>query len=188
MRKISTKERAKKKQQRKQLIVGLVLVFIMLMSVVGYSLQSGISEENSQVRKVNYNGVYFYEQNGYWIGEINGIQIVLANNPLELEEVNWNLSPPDYSNEPLYIVSQNEEIVSRVYYNFEGIVERVQRACLEKCEEDYPIKTCQDNVIIIEESENEEVKQQGNCIFVYATSKNIDDKTDKLFLDIFGLE
>ena len=57
MRKLTTRTEQAKKKKRNSLIIGVVLVFVMLFSVLGYSFMGQEQEEDSQ--KVIHNGFEF---------------------------------------------------------------------------------------------------------------------------------
>jgi hypothetical protein len=53
-----------KQEKRKQMGIGIFLVFIMLLSTIGYSIQSAIRSENEET--LTYNGIEFIYKNGFW--------------------------------------------------------------------------------------------------------------------------
>ena len=52
MRKIQTKEKQKSKERFNQIIIGLILVFLMVLSTMGYSLMSKSSNDKSQEKVI----------------------------------------------------------------------------------------------------------------------------------------
>lgn len=198
MRKINSKKDNDKKQKRNQIILGVLLMFIMFASVLGYSFQGGESK-----KKIEFNGLEFIEENGYWITEISGINFGFRNNPLEVE----NFIPPinllqGYYGKVLYIDSDSEEATSEIGMNFNSIAQRVvPHACLGEfnesnnqtylvgeCEGDYPIKTCWDNLIVIEESNFTNVEQDRNCVFIRGPYDKLTELTDSFLFKVLGIE
>jgi len=46
---------------------------------------------------------------------------------------------------------------------------KISFACLdENCTEDWPVKNCTSNLIVIEESDKDSVTEQENCVFISA--------------------
>lgn len=191
MRKITSKYKEDKKKKRNGLIIGFILIGIMLFSILGYSFGG---KEDNNLKKLNYNGFEFVEQNGFWIINIEGLQFFFKYNPKQIEEVNSELKYlSHYQGKPLYIFSESNEAESEIYRNLfyqNQIVLRIQPACLEGkiCEGDFPIKTCKDNFIIIKESENSKITQEENCIFIEGKQENLVKITDIFLFKILGIQ
>jgi len=197
IRTIISAEEEEKKRKRRNLIVGIVLILVMFLSVVGYSINSGEKNEN-QTEKIVYNDVEFVKDSGLWNTDIGNYRYSFKYNPKETEkiaglEMNSFLKPLNaYSNQPLYIYSKNIEATTEIYRNLfyqNKIVLRIQDACLEgeACEENVPIKNCTNNLIIIQESNNTEIKQQENCVFIDGKNENLTALSDSFLFKIIGV-
>ncbi len=191
MRKLGSKRKEAKKQKRKQLIVGIVLASILFVSIFGYSFGRGGGSENEE-KKITYNGYEFLEQNGFWFTEIGNFEFSFRYNPNETEQIDSSLNfLESYYEKPLYISSEDIESSSEIYRNLEQIIQRMQLACLEgeECVDDkHPIKTCEDNFIIITESNTTEVVQEDNCVFISGEAENLTKITDGFLLKIIGVQ
>jgi len=192
MRRIISKHKIDKKKRRNQFIVSGILVFIMFFSVLGYSFGG---RENGNIKKINYNGFEFVNQNDFWVLNIKGFNFIFRHNPQEVEKIYSNLNSLDnYLGEPLYIYSENNEAELEIYKNFDprfnSIVQRIQPACFlaEECEENWPIKTCEDNFIIIKESNITKIIQDKNCVFIESQKENLTRITDEFLFKILGIE
>lgn len=186
MRRITSKKNSEK---RKQIIVGLVLVFIMFGSVFGIIVNSFGKQE--EIKKINYNGFEFVNQNDYWFTSIGGMNFVFKHNPQQVEKVNSMINPVgNYYNKPLYVFSENSVAEMEVYRNLNQIVQRIQPACFDEdeCEENLPIKTCEDNFIIIKESEVAEISQNENCVFISGPQEELTKLTDGFLFKVLGIE
>ncbi len=179
MRKIISKQEEDKKRTRKQFIVGGVLIFIMLFSVIGYSFQG---KEKDNVKKINYNGVEFIQQDNFWITKQGRLNLAFKYNPYEVEKITFNINKlEDYYGKPLYLFSENSEANLEIYRNLDQIVQRIQFACLENQEckdKTLPVKTCDDNFIIIKKGNSTEIIQNENCVFIYGNQENLTRLTD----------
>jgi hypothetical protein len=191
MRKITSRKKQEKKQKRNQLIGGIVLMSILFLSLIGY----GLGGKGIKKNKVTYNGQEFVEENGYWITELGDFVFSFMYNPNEIENIGAGLNfLNEYSGKPLYISSEDIRSSSEIYRNLvdqNKIVLRMQLACLEGeiCEnEELPIKTCEDNFIIIQEAETTNVRQEDNCIFIEGRFENLAKITDGFLLSIIGLQ
>jgi len=189
MRRLTTKQEEAKKKKRNSLIIGIVLVFVMLFSVLGYSFMGQEKEEDSQ--KVIYNGFEFNNLYGYWDLTIGNSQFLFKYNPEEVEKINSELNTLEsYYQKPLYISSENQEAEYEVYKNLNNIVLRSQNACFDEqnCEEGLPVKTCADNFIIIREAPISNIAQEENCVFISGLQENLTRITDEFLFKIIGVE
>ena len=171
MRKIQSQTELGKKQKKKQIIVGVVLVGLLVLSTLGYSLLSGDRDEKS---KQKYGGFEFVKQNNYWTLDIEGKVFYFQYLPQEVDDVSvsgsYNLQ--NYGNKVLYFVNLDSRAGQEILNNLERYVLRAQEACLEdlNCSKDSPVKTCDDNLIIFEEQNSinnkTQVYQDANCVYI----------------------
>ena len=193
MRKITNKEKYAKKQKRNQLILGLGLVFVMLMSVIGYGFVGRPSEDNNSAEKIVVNGVEFVNTNGLYGTELGGVQVVLSNNPKEVYQIEENIHYANsYTGLPLYVSSNNDLATREIYSTYIQIAQRIQNACLIndttiECEENFPTKDCTNNFIIIRKSNETSVVQEDNCLFISGPSENLINITDGFLLKSLGI-
>ncbi len=192
MRKILSKEEEAKKARRNQLLIGGAMVLIMVASVLGYSLSREQTTTGND--KIIYNGLEFTKQSGFWGVNIDSYQFFFKYNPQETKKINSALNPlKNYADKPLYIYSDNLEASSEIYRNLfyqNRIVERVNPACIEgeKCEENDPVKTCENNFIVVRESNITEVEQEQNCVFISGNMENLTMLSDEFLFKIIGVQ
>ncbi|MFA7707934.1 MAG: hypothetical protein WCX73_03220 [Candidatus Pacearchaeota archaeon] len=190
MRKITSKYKEEKRKKRNGIIVGIILIGIMISSTIGYSFLGG---EKDNLKKINYNGFTFEEQNGFWITNINNLLFTFKYNPTQIEEINSSLNVLDnYYNKPLYIYSKNEEAELEIYRNLfyqNKIIQRMQSACLEGdiCEGNLPIKSCEDNFIKITEGNISKIIQEENCVFIEGEKGNLTKLADEFLFNILEI-
>ena len=189
MRKILSQEEKSKKEKRNQLVIGAVLVLIMVLSTLGYSFIGSEDEE------VNFDAVYYKEfkfikTNGIWKIDLYGKELYFSNFPNQTDvqgEVNLLNK---YQNFPLYIYSNNSAVDLEIYRTIGRFVQRMQNACPENktCEQDLPTKTCENNFIIVEESEATEIIQKNKCVFVKAKKDDLLRITDEFLFNVFSIK
>ena len=185
MRKIISKQN---KEKRNQIIVGVVLIFVMFGSVFGVIVGSFGQKDNKQ--KVNYNGFEFVKQNDFWFTDNGNLNFVFKYNPEQVDRIDSKLNHlENYYGKPLYVFSENREAELEIYRNLEQIVQRMQPACFEDevCEENLPVKTCEDNFIIIKESDAAEINQNQSCVFIYGGQENLTKITDEFLFKVLGI-
>lgn len=194
MRKLKTQLDRNKKQKRNQLIIGIVLVFVMMLSVFGIVANSfgSDSEEESQVF---YNGLEFFKQGSYWYASIGEFNFIFSNNPNDLNESyleqnnSLNLLN-DYMNKPLYLYSDQLALNNFINQNIGPFVERMQFACYkeENCPENYPIKTCDENFILILNEDAPSLEQNESCVFIKGSYEDLPKVMDEFILRVLGVK
>ena len=190
MRKIKTSKEIAKEKRRKQIVLGIVMVALLVFSTAGYAFSSYSNDNTvSQQTKLKYSGYTFEKQGYYWVADINGQNFYFQYSPEETENVSvsgiFNLN--DYSDTPLYFVGNNPA-VGEIFGNLQGSVLRTQEVCLNEiaeCEGDFPVKNCEDNVIIFlgEESEDKVYESEG-CVYI---SGNLIKSSDAFLYKILGV-
>ena len=197
MRKIISKHQESQKRKRNQLIGGGILIILMVFSILGYSFSGRVIENSQNEEELNYHGFNFVQQNGYWILNLQGMNrdFVFTYNPEQVEEILANTSIKNLNNylqKPLYISSQNIMAEAEIRHNMLGFVERIQAACFEEFEEDckdkdLPIKTCENNFIIIQESNKTEIWQEDNCVFIQGKKEELVKLTDRFLFAVLEI-
>lgn len=190
MRKISSRKSEEKKQKRNQIVIGILLVLVITASTFGIVKNSFGTEDASN--KIEYNGLTFTKQNNFWLTKIEGFDFAFRSNPKEIEKIPAeNLSSLEsYYNQPLYIETKRQEIYSEISYNLEGFAQRIQPGCFDEkdCGEGVPVKTCEDNLIIIEISDEDKIVQDGNCVFIEGNNETLLKNTDYFLFKLLGIE
>ncbi len=191
MKRIISREDSEKKRRRNQILIGSILILVMVASTIGYSLSGG---EKAGTKQIVYNGFKFMQENGLWNANIKNFKFSFKYNPYETEKINSALNPlSNYSNQPLYIYSENAEATAEIYRNIfyqNQIVQRMQNACPEgkECGEDIPSKNCADNFIIIEKSDSSSIVQDDNCVFIKGDYENLTKLSDSFLFNIIGVQ
>jgi hypothetical protein len=184
----------RKKDNRKWGVIGgILLIALMFLSVVGYSFLGSPSEDNEKGEGIFYGGFEWFENNGFWISDVGGARITLSKNPNEINREEASLDSIDkYYSKPLYIYfneSLDNYAAILVSTNMQQFVERVGVACLDEkiCPEEVPIKTCEDNFIVVQESDSISLRQEDNCVFIEGPSENLSQIADDFILKIVGI-
>ena len=80
----------------------------------------------------------------------------------------------DFSGKTLYIDSENLAVNGEILNNLGKYSYRIQEACYGECERNLPEKSCEDNFIVFRESEERNVYQEENCIFIDGDLSSVD--------------
>lgn len=188
MKRILSREKQKSKERFNQLLIGIIFIFLLILSVFG--LRTGYDEEQDN-EKIVYNGLEFIKNNGFWIMNAQGMQFAFRYNPKEVNIIPGNVSYLDaYVDEPLYIQSDNSEASSEIYINLNQIAQRIQYACLNNtnCTGDYPIKDCDSNFIVIKKDNITGIEQDNSCVFLQGPEEDIVKIADEFLFKIMGIQ
>lgn len=188
MRRIVSQHQEGRKKRRNQITIGIILIFVMVISTLGFALQGfgGFGEDDDSANNIEYNGFEFVNQNGLWVLG----NFIFKNVPQQVEDIGFVSSDiNDYQGKPLYISSESDEAELEIYINIGNLALRTQKACTEEeeCLGDFPIKTCTENFIIIRESNISNIMQQDNCVFIEGDSGDLTKLTDQFLFKILGI-
>jgi hypothetical protein len=170
--KIKTAEEIAKKTKKKQILVGIVMIGLLVISTLGYSLMSSDGENSNS--KVNELGINFIFQDGLWRIYFEDRVFGFQHLPSEtsLVDINGTYDLGMYVGEPLYFVNPSEG-VNEILNNIGGYVLRYQEACINNigCGGDLPVKNCSSNLIIFDDDGfNTSVHRDGGCVFISGDS------------------
>lgn len=194
MRKIYTRRDEIKKQKRNTLIISVILIVVISLSVFGIVANSFGSEQEGQ--NIIYNGYLFSPSGNSWVLQEGDFQFIFLNNPNLLENITFESNElkllSSYVQQVLYLSSEDSTVSYQIYQNLGIFLTRVQSACLdedkEDCQEDFPIKNCTDNFIIIRESDSNRIFQQDNCVFIEGQKQDLNKLTDIFLLKVMGIK
>ena len=188
MRKIKSKYEQAKKQQRNNLILGIILIFVMFGSVFGIVVDSFGNKNSDSI--LEYQGYEFLAQDGLFYTSKDNFNFVFNYFPNESINIYGIVKPlSNYQNKPLYIYSEDDDSTAIIYQNLNPFIERIQSACLskEKCKGDYPVKTCSDNFIIIEQGK-EKITQKDNCVYIRGEKEELLKLSNEFLFKSIGIK
>lgn len=189
MRKIGSLEREERRTRRNAMIIGIFLIIVMMFSVIGYGFLSQDGGSGGS-NKVVYNGYEFLATNQGWLLEMGNVNFLFYYNPNEVDreiEIEDLKKLNSYAGKPLYLSSEDNLAGAEVYRNLYPIVERISSACLEgeECGKDVPVKTCEDNFIIIRDGDVSKISQEDNCVFI--EGENLLELSDEFLWKILDI-
>ncbi|MFH0831840.1 MAG: hypothetical protein V1886_03170 [archaeon] len=200
MQKIETKSSREKKQRRNQIIIGIALVSIMLLSTLGYSIMDRNSGQSQGEIKL-YNNFKFLSSAGLWKIQNQDFSLSTRYLPQDVLNISYSaaLSPEFFAGKEVYFSALSAETrlaVNELDGNLPAL--RAQFACtveqenMTECSA-LPVKTCKDNLIIITAQENKSeflpsrIYSKENCIYIEAESKNLIRAADRLLFGVYKI-
>jgi hypothetical protein len=171
MRRILSRQEIERKERRNRTVGGVVLIFLLVVSTIGFAitgLGGGSNKENNELKE----GSGFYNGNG-WIYLVGGQEYFFNNNKESVLGVSLNIQKNlgDFAGKQVYVYSENPAVSNQLFTILGRFASRIQEACYGSCEKDLPEKTCQDNLIVFVEKEEEGIYQEDNCVFIEGSLK-----------------
>lgn len=182
MRKIISVHEDEKKKRKNQFIIGGILIFIIVSSLLGYAFQNqdatGSSSSNSTL---DYNGITFTNQNGFWAVNYGNQRIAFTYHPSQIPAVdliNLTKSINDFSNKSIYINSYDINAETEMKMDLYPFASEIKDAQLPA--------DCNNNFIIIQNG-SLGIRQQQNCIFISGQGEDLIKLEDNILFKIFGI-
>lgn len=192
-RRLTSKKDLERKHKRNQWILGVVLVVVMFGSVFGIVVNSFGNDGEST--EIEYNGYTFFVEGNYFTLILGESKFYFSNGPDTVDslrkEVNISKVLPVYAGKTLYLYSEDTEASSELYQNLNPYVSRMQLACEseESCKDDsFPIKTCEDNFILIKESTQNKIYEKENCVYIEGKKEDLTKLADEFLFHILGIK
>ena len=181
MRKIGSYQAEESKRKRNVQLFSLGLLFLMVLSTVGYAFFSNPDVGNYDGSVSGDTGLRQYGDK--WIFGPNERPIVLSHSPSEsnVTELSFSFGIENYLQEPLFIDSENITALNEIAGVFGYYASRMQEACYLSCERDIPEKDCSENIIVFKDSNINSVRQQDKCIFIEGDLRAVDSFVYSLF-------
>ena len=194
IRKIKTKEEIEKNKRINQIVAGVIMIGLMIISTAGYAFFSRDGGSAKDL-KFKYNGIEFAQQkSGLWGAKTSeGYAISTAFNPKETENISisFTLDIGNFNKKPLFFTEGNQEARYEILTNLYPFIERTQIVCLkgENCSATMIQKDCIDNIVIFKEkANNTNIYKNGNCIIIEAPYTEQRKAADRIIFKIFGIQ
>ncbi len=186
MRRIESAEEAEKRRKRTTSILSILMLGILLFGTAGFAFSYYGGTSNSDGSTDSSGTQEGFNSAGQWVKVLNGQSFYFTNSPEDVKDIKIDLSKTlgEYSGNKIYIAGESNslsynEIVSVLGQYSSGL----QPACFGKCEDNLPEKTCSDNIIVLNESEENSVSQENNCVFINGNVK----AADAFLFEILGI-
>lgn len=176
MRKIRSMADVERIRRRNSTIMGVVFIFLLVVSTAGFAFMSSDSEDGDVVSE---NGFDFFRDGGLWRLAVGDDVFGFQNLPSEVMDVEVNVSVQlgTYNGQPLYFVNPGEG-TSEILGNMGKYILRYQEACFDSgdneseivCEGNLPVKDCSNNLILFEAGNETRVDGRENCVFIVGDS------------------
>lgn len=175
MRKILTQEEIAVKDRRRNTVISIVLLGIMLLSTLGFAFiyNTGSSSSGS----AGSSGSRVQSSGDKWIAQMGTQQLVFSEPPSVVNETQSYLlaNVNQYYQKPIYIDSNSDAIYSEIGSTLGQYAQRVQHACYQSCTNStYPQKTCTDNLIVYTPSDTNKISQNSSCVFIEGDMRAVD--------------
>ena len=174
MRKISSERDSERRKRRNTLILSLLMLLVLVFGTAGYAFSS--SSRTSSQDGITSGGGEVVFTGSRWRATVDGQDFYFINSPESVENISVDTSVflSTYAGSPLYLVSDNNAVNVEIASVLEGYASRVQESCYGPCDKDLPEKNCTENLIIWEDSTENRVYQEENCVFIKGDLRTVD--------------
>jgi len=173
---------------KKNLILPLFIITIMVLSVLGYSIGSSTTSN-----KIKYKDYTFIQTDNGFVTYINNQQIFLFNNPNDLLDIKIPVKLSELNSANKIYLTINPEIntaLSPFQNIFPVLTPRIVQACIKDSDicSNLPLKTCLDatslnKIIQIQFSETPSITYKNNCLLIQGTTKDLIKQIEALTLN-----
>jgi len=203
LKKIKTREYSERKKRRTNLVVGIIIIALMILSTIGFAM---IENDQEITENTVYNGYKFTATGNGWQTTVQGQTITTSYFPTEVLNVSGsNVYAFDFTDKVVYIAVESQGDVYDVNElgNLNNIAERSQFACQPDaentsfCQESsLPVKNCEDvnssntaRVIVINSNVTEPAfyTYYKNCLKINAKSADLKMAVDNFIFKVFGI-
>lgn len=180
MRAIGSYEEERKRKERTVRNFSIFLLFILVVSSIGYAFISNPSDSASSTGNSD-TGVR--QLGDRWVFGPAGGEVALSFGPEDTKDVPVNvlMGLEDYVGVPLFLDASDPQVLNELGGALQNYPSRIQEACYGSCTRDLPEKDCSDNMIVWRESENSSVSQNEKCIFIEGDLRAVDAYIYRLF-------
>jgi len=194
IKKLQSKKDQERKERKQQRWLGLGLIFIMFGSVFGVVVAFFSAQKANSPTQETYLGYNLNQGAGFYVLTRGNNNIYLNSNPNNINLLNYEINMSKmvamFNGNSIYIDAKNTYLYQVLEQNLFTYANRIVPACIDEldCENNnLPIKTCEDNIIIIKESNENKIYEDNNCIYIEGKSEDITTLTDIFLLRVFGI-
>lgn len=194
IKRLSSKKEEERKHKRNQWILGIILTVVMFGSVFGIVVNSFDNSEIDQ-NIIEYNGYKFIPEGAYFTTQIGTSKFYFSFGPAVIDalekEVSISKTLSAYPGKTIYLHSENSPSSTELYQNLVNYVSRIQPACKanETClDENYPLKDCTSDFILIKESDENKIYEDQNCVYIEGKKEDLLKLTDEFIMQLIGIK
>ncbi|MAG47694.1 hypothetical protein CL617_03740 [archaeon] len=181
---------------KKKIIFGSIIIFLMVSSVLGFILPYGNDSSGNNGNSVNVNGVEIQQaNNGLWFVDRNGVQVVFSYLPDTLVDI----IVPEFSffTDKMYIIFDPEDndesfnfLMQKTAVGLTSLSIRPVFACSgeENCDLDIPVRDCNSDAIYLKKDNQSESYIDNKCLVLQGDDIELDRYIDKLNYRFLGIE
>ncbi len=209
MKSLETRAGQEKKQRIRNIIIGVIIVTLMVLSTLGYVIVDRSSQEEQNANTV-YNGFKFVDSVNGWQTEVGANILTMSYLPQEVMDFNGtgvsSIDIAGFTNKVVYVVISDEQegyASIDLFRNLALVALRVQFACPVEdedssfCQEkNLPIKSCDDasldsKIILLKNETKDETKTsyeyKDSCLSIYGQGSEIIKASDNFIYKLFGV-
>jgi hypothetical protein len=171
MRTLGSDELREQKRKKLGFWLSMFMLFILVGSTAGFAFLShgGSNSEGDNSHLTDGSEYGAYDPDTSLVYTYEDVRAVPVNIVKTLDS---------YTGKAVYVNSVSRVAINEINIALGGRVNRVQEACYGDCDLDLPEKICDDsneeNVIVVKESEFNNVYEENGCVFIEGNTKAVD--------------
>ena len=171
MKKLGSEKNEEAKRKRNTLALSIFMLVVLVGGTAGYAFVTNPGSDTN-----NQNSGEIRQVGNRWIVTVEGTDFSFANSPESVQNISVEITAATslYAGKFLYLVSDNNAVNSEIATTLGTYASRVQKACYGPCDEDLPEKDCSENLIIWQDSSENKVHQEENCVFIEGDLRSVD--------------
>ncbi len=175
MKRIETLTQKEERERKRARYIGLFLLIIMILSTLGFALLSYTSTSPPPSNTPDAFGRSPLTVNG------QTFYLTTSSKDVSNISVSINATLREYIGNTLYVSSENPATLYELTSTLGKFVSKMQEACYGPCEKNLPEKNCSLPFIIVNESEELNVRQEDQCIFIQGDIRSADAFLYRIF-------
>ena len=181
--KLQTKKEREKAERRKQIIFAIVVAVIMIASVIGFTL------ELSREKEINP----YHQTIDIYGRKITITHFYLKNETADVD-IDFVPSLDYFLGKKFYFylapqLTQNLRLLQYLSYftllNEACLNESITGITYQCYNEELPLKTCDDDIIVFQYSNDTEIKRYAKCIILSGNETTIEKTIDRFLYELF---
>jgi hypothetical protein len=183
--KLLTKKERERREQRKQIIFAIVVAIIMVASVIGFTLELSYREQFNP-----------YEHTIELYGRKITVNTLYSKNETDDVVLDFIPSVDYFAGKRFYFYSSPELRQSAVrLLQYLSYFTLLNEACLNESNEkayqcyneELPLKSCDDDVLVFAYSNASKIERQRGCIILSGNETTIEKTIDRFLYELFSL-
>lgn len=165
MREIETEITRARRQRKRQLILSVFMIVLLLGSTAGYAISLIGNDDGTTQDK---SGKPYFDGSS-WVVPYGSLSFNVQSSPDEAKNVliEGDITSSLYAGRAVYLAVESPVLKQQVGEVLSAFAQRVQEACYGSCDSpDLPEKTCNEPLVVWRAADTNRVYRNASCVFI----------------------